>query len=78
MTLTDFIAKFFAERVFGHLPSTVAGALAAIAGALATYLGTLPLDPKWSIAVYIACALLAGISAAYKPAVVPPPAPPAP
>jgi len=76
--ITAPVAAFFRDRVFGHLPSTIAGGLAAVAGALATYLGTLPIDPKWSLLIYIACALLAGISAAYKPKAIAPTMPPPP
>lgn len=69
--VTDAVKSFFADRVFGHLPSTIAGGLAAVAASLAVYLGTLPVDPKYQLYVFIASAVLAGIGAAYKPPVKP-------
>lgn len=70
----SFVTTFFRDRVFGHLPSTVAGGIAAVCLALATYIGALTVDPKWQIAAYIGSALLAAIGAAYvpKPVQLPP------
>ena len=68
----SFITAFFKDRVFGHLPSTIAGGIAAVAVALATYTQSLSVDPKWSFALYAVSALLFAIGAAYKAPAAPP------
>jgi multisubunit Na+/H+ antiporter MnhB subunit len=68
----SFLTDFFRDRVFGHLPSTVVGAIASIAVALATYIQALPVDPKWSLAVYIGSGVLFALAAAYKKPEPPP------
>ena len=73
--ITAPITKFFADRVFGHLPSTLVSLLVAVLGALATWLHDLPVPPQYQLLVYVGLALLAAIGAAYKPA--PKAAPPA-
>jgi hypothetical protein len=67
-SITDTISNFFATRVFGHLPSTVAGAIAAVAISLATYTSTLNLSVPWNYVAYGVSAILLAIGAAYKPA----------